>query len=64
VVYAIVRASTAALAGSQGVLTPSATVDKKVAALVLATFILRVVVLFVVPLVATYRLVMRALRSR
>jgi hypothetical protein len=62
VIYAIVRVSSATLAGSQGVLTPSGAVDKKLAALVLATFILRVVVLFVVPFVAIYRLVMRIAR--
>ena len=60
VVYAIVHASSAALAGSQGVLTASGVVDKELAALVLATFILRMVVLFVVPFVLIYRLVMRA----
>ncbi|HEX7700928.1 MAG TPA: hypothetical protein VF403_09405 [Kofleriaceae bacterium] len=62
VIYAIVRVASATLAGSQGVLTPSGAVDTRLAALVVATFVLRVVVLFVVPLIAIYRLVMRALR--
>ena len=62
VIYAIVRAVTAKLAGSHGVLTPTGGVDTTVAALLLATFILRVLVIFVVPPIATYRLVLRVLR--
>jgi len=63
-IYAIVRAAAAMLAGSHGVLTPSGAVDKQLAALVVATFIMRLVVLFVVPFIVTYRLVMRTLRWR
>ena len=64
VVYAAVRVACAAVAGTRGVLSPSGGVDTTVAAFVLVTFVLRAVVLFVVPLIATYRLVMRVLRTR
>jgi hypothetical protein len=60
--YAALRLIHAALAGDRGVLAPSGSVDPTLAALTFAVFLLRLLALFVVPLVVAYRLVMRMLR--
>jgi hypothetical protein len=62
VAYAIVRLVFVAVAGAQGVLSPSGGVDGTVAALALATFILRLLALVVVPFAVIYRLAMRVAR--
>ena len=61
-VYAIVRAIYLAASGDQGVLVPSGAIDRKLAVLAFATFVLRMCVLVGVPFIAVYRLVMRALQ--
>jgi hypothetical protein len=60
--YVALRLVHAALAGDRGVLTPSGSVDATLAALTFATFLLRLLALFVVPFVVVYRLIMRMLR--
>ncbi|HUS31556.1 MAG TPA: hypothetical protein VMZ53_23785 [Kofleriaceae bacterium] len=62
VIYAIVRFAFITVAAGQGVLSPSGNVDSAVAALALATFVLRFLALFVVPMTVIYRLVMRVSR--
>ncbi len=49
------------VADHDGLITPGGTVDAKVAALGVATLFLRVVSLFVIPALATYRLVLALL---
>jgi hypothetical protein len=61
VVYAIGRLTFLAVAGERGVLD-HARVDGTIAALALATFVLRVFALVVVPMTVTYRLAMRLAR--
>lgn len=61
-VYAIVRLVFTSLADGGGIVTPSGNVDTALVILGLSTLALRFVVLFVVPVVAIYRLVMRAAR--
>ena len=61
-VYAIVRLVFTSLADGRGIVTPSGDLDTTVVVLGLSTLALRFVVLFVVPIVAIYRLVMRAAR--
>ena len=60
--YAALRLVHITVAGDRGVLTPSGSVDPTLAALAFATFLLRLLALFVVPFVVVYRLVMRTLR--
>jgi hypothetical protein len=59
--YAVVRLAFLKLSDSDGVLTPSGSVDGALAALALATFLLRSLALVVVPFVVVYRLVVRVL---
>jgi len=61
-VYAIVRLVFTSLADGRGIVTPSGDLDTTVVVLGLSTLALRFVVLFVVPIVAIYRLVMRSAR--
>ena len=62
VTYAIVRLVFMTVAGSKGVLSPSNGVDTTIAVLALATFVLRLLALVVVPIAVIYRLVMRLAR--
>lgn len=62
VTYVIVRLVFVTVAGGQGVLSPSGGVDVTVAALALATFVLRLLALVVVPMTVIYRLAMRLAR--
>lgn len=57
--YVLLRVMHAAVAGGQGVLTPSGSLDSGLAALALATFLLRILAVLVVPFVVVYRLVLR-----
>jgi hypothetical protein len=64
VVYAVVRLAYLELSDSDGVLTPNGSLDGALAALALATFLLRLLALVVVPFVLVYRLVVRMLCPR
>jgi hypothetical protein len=63
-IYAIVRLAYTAMSDSGGVLTSSGSLDGAIAALALATFLLRMLALVVVPFVVVYRLVVRVLGRR
>ena len=63
-VYAIVRLVYIELSDNGGVLTPNGSVDGALAALALATFLLRMLTLIVVPFVVVYRLIVRILGPR
>jgi hypothetical protein len=61
-VYAVLRIALHVLSDGGGILTPSGALDRGQAALVVATLVMRLVALGVVPIAVVYRLVMRALR--
>ena len=63
-VYAVLRLVYIELSDSDGVLTATGSVDGALAALALATFLLRMLALVVVPFVVVYRLVVRVLVRR
>ena len=63
-VYAVVRLVYLELSDGDGVLTPNGSLDGALAALALATFLLRLLALVVVPFVVVYRLVVRMLGPR
>ncbi|HSR99644.1 MAG TPA: hypothetical protein VLM79_21475 [Kofleriaceae bacterium] len=60
----MVRLAYLQLSDSDGVLTPNGSLDGAIAALALATFLLRMLALIVVPFVVVYRLVVRILGPR
>jgi hypothetical protein len=64
VLYAVVRLVYIELSDSDGVLTPAGSLDGALAALALATFLLRMLAIVVVPFVVVYQLVMRLLGPR
>ena len=63
-VYSVVRLVYLELSDGDGVLTPNGSLDGALAALALATFLLRLLTLVVVPFVVVYRLVVRMLGPR
>jgi hypothetical protein len=63
-IYAIVRAVFVAAADGDGLLTPTAGVDVTLVVLALATFVLRIGVLVVVPWLVVYGVILRLYRVR
>ena len=64
IVYGVVRLVYIELSDSDGVLTPTGSVNGALAVLALATFLLRMLALIVVPFVVVYELVVRILGPR
>ena len=62
-IYVVVRLIYDAASSSRGMLTPSGSLNSKLAALSLTTLAMRIFVLVVVPIVVVYRVVMRLLRK-